>query len=208
MLFKRKNPSVSMFELLLEMADLLIKSSEYLHKRSNSKVPPTYHDFIYDQETKSDDVAMRAKDVIMKSFILPLDKEDVNTTVEILDSITDSLERVENRLNIYKITPNDAVKDFTKLMVDCSHNIKIGLREIAQESYNSSIFITTCHNLNTLESKGDRSHRKHLEKLMNDEKIKPNELMKMREVYQIMEDTLNLCEKLAGHFDEIRIKYA
>jgi uncharacterized protein len=206
-MFQRNNPTKQLFIELEELCDILIRSSEYLKKRCNSKETPAYTDYIHDQETKGDEVVKRVREIVLKSFILPMDKEDILSVTETLDSILDTLERVENRLTIYRLTSNEAVKDFSSLIVDSSHNIKIGFREISQNSYDSGIFITTCDNLNKLEAKGDKLHRKHLEKLMNDEKIKPNELLKWREVYQIMEDCLNLCEKLAMHFDEIRIKY-
>jgi uncharacterized protein len=208
MIFKRRNPTKEVFTELEGLCDILIKSSGYLKKRANSKDTPTYIDFIFDLEKKADQTLFQLKDIVLKSFILPLDKEDIIAIAENLDTIIDTLERVENRLNIYHLTPNDAVRDFSNLIVESSHNIKIGFHELSKSNFNSDTFYTTCSNLNAIESKGDKNHRKHLEKLMNDTKIDHLTLLKWREVYQVMEDTLNLCEKLAILFEEIQIKYS
>jgi uncharacterized protein len=207
MIFQRSNPSKELFNQMESLCEVLVSSSEYLKKRSVNKHKPAYSDFIHDQEKKADAIVRSITDITVKSFILPLDKEDITHLVDILDTIIDNLERVENRLNIYHLPISDAVADFSKVLVDCSHNIHIAFRELALNHLTSSEFLTCCENLNSLEKKGDLIHRKHLETLMNDEKTKPLTIIKWREIYQTMEDTLNQCEVLAITFEQIRIKY-
>ncbi len=208
MIFQRSNPSKELFSQMDSLCEVLVSSSEYLKKRSVNKQKPAYSDFIHDQEKKADVFVRAITDITAKSFILPLDKEDITHLVETLDTIIDNLERVENRLNIYHLPTNEAVADFSKVLADCSHNIHIAFRELSLNRLTSREFLTCCENLNALEKKGDIIHRKHLETLMNDDKAKPIMVIKWREIYQNMEDTLNQCELLAITFEQIRIKYS
>ena len=79
-------------------------------------------------EGQADELVHRITDDIEKTFILPLDKEDIADLTESLDDVVDNLEEAVSRLNIYKISKgNDALGDFSELIKQAAVQIHEGI---------------------------------------------------------------------------------
>lgn len=164
-------------------------------------------------EEKADDLVQSISDDIEKIFILPLDKEDVKELIELLDDIIDNLEQSANRLKIYKITKeNKPLKDFSKLIRQASEQIHQGMLLIKEHKLNSKEFSVSYRQIHTIEHEGDKVHRSVLVDLMNKnlEGINGNDILliiKWKEIFQTLEDTLDKCEDIADLFERLKIKY-
>lgn len=164
-------------------------------------------------EGEADEFVHTITDEIEMRFILPLDKEDIKELTESLDNIVDNIEQAANRLNIYKIPQtNEALKEFSNLLLQSIQQIHQGILMIKEHKFSSKEFIHYYKNLHAIENRGDKLHRKVLENLMGGSDPDfggkdPILILKWKEIFQTLEDTLDQCEDIAVLFDRLRIKY-
>lgn len=164
-------------------------------------------------ETKADKIVHTIVEELEKTFILPFDKEDLEELTERLDDVIDGIEEVGNRLHIYKIPKSNAsLKDFSKIILKAVQQIQRGVSIIKQAKITSKDFVLCYKNLHHLENQGDKLHRKFLADLMNGDSVdlKKNSflaVLKWKEIFQTLENTLDKCEDIAILFERIRIKY-
>ncbi len=165
-------------------------------------------------ERQADELVHTITDDIEKTFILPLDKEDIAELTESLDDVVDNLEEAVSRLNIYKISKgNDALGNFSELIKQAAVQIHKGILMIKERKIASEDFASCGKMLRDLESQGDKLHRKVLENLManrsssfvnGDDYLS---ILKWKEIFQTLEDTLDKCDSIGKLFARLRIKY-
>jgi predicted phosphate transport protein (TIGR00153 family) len=165
-------------------------------------------------EGQADKLVHSITDDIEKTFILPLDKEDIAVLTESLDDVVDNLEEAVNRLNIYKIfKSNDSLRDFSELIEQSAAYIHKGMSMIKEGKIASDDFASCGKMLHDLESQGDKLHRKVLEDLMGNRSpsfLNGNDylsILKWKEIFQTLEDTLDKCDHIGKLFARLRIKY-
>ncbi len=163
-------------------------------------------------ETEADQQVHVVNEEIQKFFILPMDKEDLKELSEGLDDIIDNLEQASNRLKIYQIPhSHPALEGFAKLIYEAAHEIHRSVLLIRDHKLKSPEFTAAFKNLHTLENEGDKLHRQVLELLMGkdspDFDSDPISVMKWKEIFQTLEDTLDICEDLAILLERLKVKY-
>lgn len=164
-------------------------------------------------ENEADLIVQAITDDAEESFILPLDKEDVKELTELLDDIIDNVEETADRLKIYKMPKtNQAVQDFAALIFQCTEQIQLGLQLLNERKLTSDKFEVCVIRLHELEGQGDKLHRQVLEKMMGERSAEFDRkdllsVIKWKEIFQTLEDTLDICETVAVLFVRLRIKY-
>lgn len=164
-------------------------------------------------ENNADDLVHAIKLDIERAFILPIDKNDAQKLTDTFDNIIDRLEQAANRIYIYKIPEtNRVLKAFTELLSLAAEEIAKGMAEFNAGRQNGKIFTFCYQKIHELENKGDHLHRQALEELMNASMTdcsleKFLLIIKMKEIYQELEDTLDEYENAANLFESIKVKY-
>lgn len=164
-------------------------------------------------ESKADECVHNITNEIEKTFILPLDKEDLKELTESIDDVIDNLEQVANRLFIYKIPKsNQSLKDFTEIIIESVQQIKQAVHLIKERKMSSKEFASIYKNIHSLENKGDSLHREVLSILLDGgssdfDKKDFISILKWKEIFQTLEDTLDKSQHIGMIFERLRIKY-
>jgi uncharacterized protein len=208
MFWQKPTLSHPIYKLFLEHSNTILQASKQLDLICSDKTGKTLADLqIQKLENKADQIGTKINSEISKSFILPLDKEDFLKLIERMDDVMDSLERLENRLYIYKLKPNRHLQEFAKLTHIMAINIEIAITQMSQKGFQTQQYSQACISLNQVESIGDINHRKNLAKLMSS-KQNPVTILKWHDIYKYMEETLDKSERLAGLLELISVKYS
>ena len=162
-------------------------------------------------EKEADSLGHEITDNLRKSFITPIEGEDIDVLWQKLDDIMDGIERAVNRIVIYKIKPlfPKEIKEYIKVIRDAISEINEGVGDIRNIRKFGDNIHQRSKSLNRLENIGDDINREALRKLMNCENITPEknlEIMKLKEIYDILEDTIDACEDVGNIFEAILIK--
>jgi hypothetical protein len=202
------------FDKLVNLAALALKSAETFKAMVNA----------WDQleqgcsslkslEKQADEQVRNISDDIESRFILPLDKEDMSELTVSLDDLVDNLEEIANRLALYKIPgSHHALRRFSDLILKAVEQVHHGIQLIKEQEMKSEEYARCCQTLRNLEDQGDQLHREVLGQLLGEGSSDFDagnvlSVIKWKDVFQTLEDTLDRCEDISVIFSRLRIKY-
>ena len=140
-----------------------------------------------------------------KTFITPIDREDISKLTSSLDDILDNLEAVSERLVIYEIKkPPMYMLDFARTLRKAAFNVDEGIN-LLRNFKEAKQIRDFCREIHTLENEGDQLLRKATAELFT--KKDPIEIIKMKELYDNMEAAIDRCEDVADVIGDILVKY-
>jgi predicted phosphate transport protein (TIGR00153 family) len=141
-----------------------------------------------------------------KTFITPIDREDIHALASTLDDVLDSIWGTAERLTIFKLKEPtaDAVNMSRELLitVDLVHK---AIKKLKEKNY--AQMQEYCIEINKMENKLDRIFKDALGRLF-DEMKDPVLVIKWKEIYELLEDASDKCEDVADILESIAIKNA
>jgi len=140
-----------------------------------------------------------------KTFITPIDREDISKLVSALDDILDNLEAVSERLVLYEVKqPPMYMLDFAKTLQKTIFNVHRAI-SLLRDLKEAQQILNYCKEVNTLENEGDILLRKATAELFT--RKDPVEIIKFKELYEDMEAAIDRCEDVADVVGDIIVKY-
>jgi predicted phosphate transport protein (TIGR00153 family) len=160
---------------------------------------------IKEKENEGDKMVHDIFSELNKTFITPIDREDICKLTSSLDDILDNLEAVAERLVLYKIKkPPNYMLEFAQTLHKTSHNVHEAI-SLLRDFKEATKIKNFCKEVNTLENEGDRLLRKAMAELFNGKD--PIEIIKIKELYDDMESAIDRCEDVADVIGDILVKY-
>ncbi len=191
------------FNLLNELAENILKGAEIINEMfANSELLPENASKIHVIENRCDDLAHNIISELNKTFITPIDREDIHALTNSLDDIIDSIDTIGRRMTIYRLKGNtifgtqlsEILLSQVKLIVDIVKSLK------DHKNMSQKIF-----SVRTLETKGDEVFREALIQLFENQ-TDPIELIKEKEILEIVEKAVDRCQRAAIVLESITIK--
>lgn len=159
---------------------------------------------IKELENKGDDIAHKLIKDLDRSFITPLDKEDIHRLCGLLDDIMDHTDRAARRLVLFNIDNIDNfIKEMVEILVDAVSEVDKAILNLKKLKNMNDFYIT----IHSLENRSDKIFHTALSSLFSDCKD-PVTIIKLKDIYQILEDTIDTCEDIAYRIESIVIKHA
>jgi hypothetical protein len=158
-------------------------------------------------EHEADVITHRTYEKMHKSFLTPLDREDIYALVNKMDSILDMIEASAARMNLYKVKkPTKVIIDQARILNDAISKVKLIVYAM-RDMKNSKMIIDACVEINTLENEGDIVMRTAMVDLFEHEKD-AIELIKWKEIFERIEEALDVCEDVSNIVEGIVLKHA
>jgi uncharacterized protein Yka (UPF0111/DUF47 family) len=185
-----------MISMILEMGNLTLSFF--------SKLP--YDKDIYLKlkplERRCDELSSKVVKRLNKTFITPLDREDIFTLMKKIDDISDLLVGAASRIDIYCITEKvEGAEELAAIIVQQIKELEI----VIQDLKGNSKQLNECKAVKDLESEADNVYRGNLKKLFQEEKD-PINLFKKKEILDILENGADKCQSTANVILGILIK--
>ena len=187
-------------------AEILVKSVSVLVDLMNdySKL----HELgtkIEDLEHEGDKVTHNVYVLIDKTFVTPLDKEDIANLTGEIDQIIDYTERFIGTLVLFEINgPTVYMTELAKMLLSSCQEIYYLIKKL-RGFKDSQELISHCQNISQYEHEADVIFRNAIAGL-----FKTNDaihIIKMKEVYEILEGAHDRCADVADVFEDIALKY-
>ncbi len=196
------------FELFNQSADLIVEAVyEFEKMLSDLSHAERYSHTIKELEHKADEVTHRTIDLLHSTFITPIDREDIHKLITQMDDILDCLEACSQRVFLYNVTQiTEEMPLLADVCIRSSLLIKKAVEGLNDLKHPQEI-IKNCVEINRLENEGDQLLRKALVKLFSDVSD-TRELIKMKEVCELLEATTDRCEDVANTIEGIVLEYA
>jgi predicted phosphate transport protein (TIGR00153 family) len=161
---------------------------------------------IYEVEQEGDILTHEIMKKLHKTFITPIDREDIYALASRLDDVLDLIWGAVDRLVIFKImeSTSDAVK-ISKDLLATTEVMHKAMHKLKEKNYNH--VQDYCIEINRLENRIDRDFRDAIAKLY-DEVKDPILVIKWKEIYEHLEDCSDKCEDVANIIEGIVLKHA
>lgn len=160
-----------------------------------------------EMEHEADVITHKTYEKMHKTFLTPLDREDIYDLVNKMDSILDMIEASAARMSLYKVkTPAKEIIEQAKILNKSIKKVK-QIVNAMRNMKNAKMIIESCVEINTLENEGDIVMRMTMTRLFEQEKD-PIELIKWKEIFERIEEAIDVCEDVANIVEGIVLKHA
>ncbi len=156
-------------------------------------------------EHEADITAHEIHDRLNRTFITPLDREDIHALASELDDIVDLVQHVALRMHLYRIEePTPELIDLSDTLRQAVDNVRKAVVELGKpEKIRRTL--DYCIEVNRLENTADRIMEAALAKLFGG-RPGPLEVIKWKEVYEGIEAAIDKCEDVANTIESILVK--
>ena len=162
---------------------------------------------IKDTEHEGDVITHDTIEMLNKTFITPLDREDIHDLITSLDDVLDYVEACAERLNLFKIAKTtDEARLLVGILVKAVKEVEQAVFKLRRLKGADSI-MKNCVEINRLENEGDFVGRTAVAKLFEGEP-NPLEVIKWNEIYETLENAIDRCEDVANVLEGIVLKNA
>jgi predicted phosphate transport protein (TIGR00153 family) len=154
-----------------------------------------------DLEHKGDKFTHEIIKELNKRFITPIDRQDILKLVTSLDDIIDDIEAIASRFDLYEMKKIDEfVKMFAENLTKSVAEIHAAILHLHAKNYTKiREHVIRIHELENQADDLLRSSIRNLFKSVTD----PIELMKRKEIYEMLEDCSDRCEDVANNLETI-----
>lgn len=162
---------------------------------------------IKDLEHLGDDITHQIIDHLAKTFITPLDREDIHRIAQRLDDILDQLDMAANRMLIFGIPqPTNEAKEFSKVLYKSTALLIEAISSLRNLKNHHNI-LNCCLEIHTQENEADRLMQQAIARLFEEEND-AKQIIKWKDIYQILESATDRCEDVADVLNTIIVKHA
>jgi uncharacterized protein Yka (UPF0111/DUF47 family) len=163
------------------------------------------HPRLRDLEHECDQVTHEIYNLTNRTFSAPIEPEDILLLAHSLDEVVDLAEEIADKLELYRITEiTDSAKDFGECLAQAGVELAraVGMLEDFEG------LEPVLKEVHRLENEGDAITRVALQKLFVTTHEAPASLIKWKDLYALLETTLDECESVAEVIETISIKNA
>jgi uncharacterized protein len=202
------------FEMFNHHADRIVEAA---HAFSN--LVANYNDLnLREQYTRDVDNAERAADrvthevnrLIHKTFITPIDRDQIHKLINTMDDVCDMIQDSAETMALYDVHHmTDEITRLTDLSVRCCERVKDAVYTIAKlsDSATAEAALKACEEIDKLESDADRVMRSAMSKLFREEPD-VREVIKLKAIYQLLESITDKCEDVANVIEGIVLEHS
>ena len=154
------------------------------------------------EEHAADSLTYDIMQRIDRSFVTPLDREDIHMLANRLDNVVDLMDGTARRAKMYHIDQRrDAAIALTQVLVDCAESLAAGVKDVRKPAEVHK----TARRVKELEEKADAIYSEAIEALFAG---KPDalEVIKWKEILDNLEHAVDECEDVANVLESISLK--
>ncbi|OGP87090.1 MAG: hypothetical protein A2031_03055 [Deltaproteobacteria bacterium RBG_19FT_COMBO_43_11] len=200
--------SDNFFECFEELADKIEEGGQlFLEMTQNHDYSEAKVTKLKQIEHEADGITHKTYEKMHKTFLTPIDREDIYALVNKMDSILDVIEATAIRIHLYKVKKNDdGIIKQAQILRNAITKVK-SIVHALRNMKNSKMILDGCVEINTLENEGDVTLRAIMANLFEKEKD-AIELIKWKDIFQLLEEAIDVCEDVSNIVEGIVLKHA
>jgi uncharacterized protein len=186
------------------LADELKRGSELL-ERMLAPDHPIWDkaDEIKEVEHKCDFLTHEIIQRLNRTFVTPLDREDIHALARSLDDVMDAIDASATLVRLYRLDRvRFGARELAQIISASTQQIRLAL--VALEQHKG--LTTHAVEINRLENEADRVHQQSVSRLFDDERD-PLMVMKWKETLDFLEDATDRCEDVANVLEGVMVKH-
>lgn len=138
-----------------------------------------------------------------KTFVTPIDREDIHSMAKTLDDVIDAIDDAAALVPLYRITTiRRGARDLAGVIVAQTEQIRMAVEALEPRRG----LLEHAVEINRLENEADRLHMGAVGQLFDEERD-PILVMKWKEIFDVLEDATDRCEDVANLLENIVVKH-
>ena len=192
------------FDLFDQMGARIAKSASVLDQLFTE---PNRIDFYSTQikliEREADEITHEVMNRLDRSFVTPLDREDIHQLVTALDTVVDLIDGTARRALMFNITDRrEPAKALSGLIVQAAARIADAVKQVKD----SKAVGQAARDMKVLEEEGDSIYSDAVGALFRQPDANALEVLKWKEIYDILEHALDECDDVMNVLESISLK--
>ena len=188
-------------ELALEASEALVGLLEHYDEREARVAGLT------DIEARGDRVIHEIMRNLHRTFVTPIDREDIAALAEHIDDVVDAIEEAAKLLEEYRVPePTDRMKELGDVILDSAEELMEAIDKLRFRGAKLQEILPHCIEINRLENVADDVTTRAIGELFQ-EAESPIDVIKLKDIYAMLEHTADLCEDAANVLEGIVLKH-
>jgi len=160
-------------------------------------------DEIKEVEHKCDFLTHEIIQRLNRTFVTPLDREDIHALARSLDDVMDAIDAAATLVRLYRLdTVRYGTRELAQIVTASTQQVRLALEALEQNKG----LITHAVEINRLENEADRVHQQAVSRLFDDERD-PLVVIKWKETLDLLEDATDRCEDVANVLEGVMVKH-
>lgn len=210
MLFSKLLPREgNFFDMFNQHADRIVDAarafSNLVEHYSDPQLREQYNQEVDKAERAADRVTHEVSKAIHRTFITPIDREQIHSLINDMDDVADLIQDSAETMALYDVQHmTEEIKHLTSLSLRCCERVREAVRQLSQiaDPKHAEAALKICEEIDKLESDADRVMRSAMSRLFREESD-TRELIKLKAIYELLESITDRCEDVANDIEGI-----
>lgn len=192
------------FHYFIEQADLIAQATEQFRQAAEKGMSALREAevSIARLEQRGDEIIHEIYTRLNQTFITPLDPEDIHSLASHMDDVLDGIEESVHRIVAYKIDPIPGTFiEMGRILEGCAGTLQKAFRALDADKP----LLEHSIEINRLEEQADHVVRAAIVDLF-DKESNPIMVIKLKEIYEYLEQTTDYCEDVADALQNVIVK--
>jgi uncharacterized protein len=154
-------------------------------------------------EHECDNVAHAIIQRLNRTFVTPIDREDIHALARSLDDVIDAIDAAATVIRRYRVAPvRYGARELATVIAQSSHQVRMAVDALERKKGVHERAVE----VNRLENEADRLHDEALRRLFEEERD-PIAVIKWKEVLDFLEEATDRCEDVANVLEGVVVKH-
>jgi len=193
------------FDLFAKQADNVVVGAKALQEMlSRYTGVPEQVQNVKAIEHEGDEITHDILTKLNQTFITPFDREDIHELCSQIDDVIDLVDAAASRFVLYRVDKvREGTLDLVKVLVSASVEVSAAVHSLSTPEK----ALKHCIEINRYENESDRICRTLIAKLF-DEETNPVQIIKWKEIFEVIETAVDKCEDVANVIEGVILKSA
>lgn len=156
-------------------------------------------------EHRADGLVREMEDALAKTFVTPIDREDLHQLSSEIDEVIDLTNLAARAAVLYGVhSPTEPVAKLMDILLNCTRIVKDALPLLRARQY--ARLVEECRKLRILEKDADTVYRTEVSRLFHASDIEARVLLREKEMLEDLERAVDQCDELAGTLTNVAVK--
>jgi uncharacterized protein len=194
------------FTYLERQAIIAHEAALALAELAASETPEAVASKVQEIEKRGDHVVREMEEALAKTFVTPIDREDLQRLSQELDDIADVANIAARYYHIYKVREvTTPMSQLLEVIVEGTQLLREALPSLRKHDWPALMEVSRA--LRALEKKGDEIYREGVRRLFDDDSLDARDLLRQKEILDDLENGVDRCERVANTLANLSVKH-
>jgi len=156
-------------------------------------------------EHEGDAIVHAMEEALAKTFVTPIDREDLQRLSSELDTVLDLTNGAIRACTMLGVeNPTEPMKKLVTILVECTHRIDVVIPKLRRHEYTEIVALT--RELRTIEKEADTVYREAISSLFKDSAVDAKRLIREQTVLEDLENAIDQCDSIGDILANLAIK--